>query len=229
MQAAMVALQNDYEEVNCSATDGSFTIPMHFRWPAPYHFLDSGIAQLLLTLGAASIIDVGAGSGQYGAWLETRRRRGEANVPAWRGVDGATNIEQFTRTKGAPGAAVRYANVCDARVDLGAPAEWAMSLEVGEHLPESCLGTYTRLLARSATRGLLLSWAHPGQGGHCHISTRSGEWVKATFGRFGWALDAELTARARNASKLGWLRRNIMAFRPGAPVSTSSALSRLFG
>ena len=121
MQAAMLALQNDYEEVNCSATDGSFTIPMHFRWPAPYHFLDSGIAQLLLTLGAASIIDVGAGSGQYGAWLETRRRRGDANVPAWRGVDGATNIEEFTRTKGAPGAAVRARGAGDAPRGMATP------------------------------------------------------------------------------------------------------------
>ena len=78
----------EYEQVNCSKTDGSFTLGAS-RWPAPYHFLDGGLAPLLLELiGQKTLLDVGAGSGQYGAWFESKRQHGAMNVPLWRGVDG---------------------------------------------------------------------------------------------------------------------------------------------
>ena len=203
----------EYEQVNCSKTDGSFTLGAS-RWPAPYHFLDGGLAPFLLEfIGEKTLLDVGAGSGQYGAWFESKRQHGAMNVPLWRGVDGAKDIENFTRHHGPPGSLVTHANLCDRSLSLE-PSDWVMSLEVGEHLPEQCLDTYCRLLAKTAKVGMLLSWARPGQDGKCHISTRTEDWVRESFLSLGWALDEAMTERARNASQLPWLRLNAMVLRP---------------
>ena len=98
--------------VSC-ATSGAFEIDADARWPAPFHYVDSGLARIILEIvGTASLLDVGAGSGQYGAWFEAARQRGEP-APSYSAVDGATNIEAFTRAHGPPGALVRHHNLCD--------------------------------------------------------------------------------------------------------------------
>lgn len=209
--AQLNAAAGDEANVTCDA-DGSFAVP-ETRWPAPYHMLDAGVAAAAQRLvGAAGLLDVGAGSGQYGAWFEARRRAGDAAVPAWSGVDGARNIERFTRRMGPPGARVTHANLCDANLSLRA-REWAMSLEVGEHLPSGCIGAYTRTLSRAATRGLLVSWAHEHQGGKCHISTRSASWVEKTFQALGWTVHWPSTRAARASAELPWLRKNLFVLR----------------
>ena len=212
--ASAVALAKEwgYADKNCT-NDGSFTVQGK-HWPAPYHFVDAGLARFLIGIvGGASLLDVGAGSGQYGSWFFEQRQKQAGAVPAWRGVDGAANVEEFTRTRGPPGSLVSHANICDPRLVLPS-ATWLMSLEVGEHLPSACLATYIRLLSRTARDGLVLSWARVGQGGHCHISTRSEGWVRDALGRTGWAADEALTARARAAASLGFLKRNVLVFRP---------------
>ncbi len=205
--------------VNCSS-DGSFRVPEDV-WPAPYHMLDRGLAlSIARVVGSASLLDIGAGSGQYGAYFHELRRSGRADVPAWRGVDGAANIESFTLRRGPPGARVRHANICDA-ARARAPAEradWVMSLEVGEHLPSSCLGTYRELLHRSNRRGILLSWARPGQGGRCHVSLREPAWVVSSFESLGYAVDHPATEQARSAADLKWMQHNFLVLRRAPPV-----------
>ena len=193
---------------NCTG-DGSFSLDMKASWPGPLHFLDSGLAKFILeTVGDRSLLDVGAGSGQYGAFFEQQRERRIA-VPAWRGIDGATNVEEFTRKHGPAGSLTRHANICDETL-RPKPAEWVMSLEVGEHLPASCLTSYVQLLSRCARRGIFVSWAPPGQAGHCHVSTRGERWVRETFAQLGWEKDEALTRRAQNASTLWYLKRNTL-------------------
>ena len=210
--SAAVALAAEWGYADNCTTDGSFIVQGK-HWPAPYHVVDAGLARLLVDIvGRTSLLDVGAGSGQYGAWfLEAAQKQPGAAVPAWRGVDGAANVEEFTRTRGPPGSLVSHANICDPRLTLPS-AEWVMSLEVGEHLPGSCLEAYCQLLSRTARTGLVLSWARVGQGGHCHISTRSERWVREAFGKLGWTADEPLTARAREAARLEYLKRNVIVF-----------------
>ena len=201
---------------NCTG-DGSFDLSNWTKWPAPFHILDTGLATAVLeTLANQTLLDVGAGSGQYGAWFEEARRQHVA-APEWRGVDGGADVEEFTRKYGPPGSLTTQANICDPALELK-PSEWAMSLEVGEHLPSWCLVTYIRLLSRSARRGLFLSWAHPGQAGHCHVSSRSERWVRESFGVFGWTADETLTAKARAAARLWYLKRNTFVFRRDRPA-----------
>ena len=200
--------------VNCSYEDGTFE-RLVGPWPAPYHFLDKGIANAIAAIvGSASLLDVGAGSGQYGAHFYKSRRAGET-APVWLGIDGASNVEAFSRT-GPPGAGVAYANICDApRQQTAARVrqDWVMSLEVGEHLPLTCLPTYTALLHRANRRGLLLSWARPGQPGKCHVSPRSPEALVAEFEGLGYALDEAETERARRNASFVWMKKNFMVLR----------------
>ena len=153
---------------NCSGSDGSFSFAGLSTWPGPMNILDAGLAQIVLEIvGSRSLLDVGAGSGQYGAWFEAQRQRAASvPVPAWRGVDGGDSIEEYTRRYGPPGSLTRQVKLCDPALRLP-PASWAMSIEVGEHLPEACLHSYVSLLSRSARTGLIVSWAHSGQSGYC--------------------------------------------------------------
>jgi hypothetical protein len=42
--------------------------------------------------------------------------------------------------------------------------------QVGEHIPAAAMDAFLGNLLRHARRGLVLSWAVPGQGGHFHIN-----------------------------------------------------------
>ena len=200
--------------VNCSYEDGTFE-RLVGPWPAPYHFLDEGIANAIATIvGSLSLLDVGAGSGQYGAYFYASRRAGRP-APAWSGIDGASNVDAFSRT-GPPGAGVSHANICDpARREASARVrkDWVMSLEVGEHLPSTCLPAYTALLHWANRRGLLLSWARPGQPGKCHVSPRSPESLVTEFEALGYVLDEAATAGARQNASFAWMRKNFLVLR----------------
>ena len=88
-----------------------------------------------------------------------------------------------------------------------------MSLEVGEHLPERCLSAYVHLLHTMNREGIVLSWAHPGQGGTCHISNRAKRDVVALWTFFGYEEDREEVVRMRKMSTMPWLRENIFVLR----------------
>ena len=61
--------------------------------------------------------------------------------------------------------------------------------------------------------GIVLSWAHPGQGGTCHISNRAKRDVVALWTFFGYVEDREEVVRMRKMSTMPWLRENIFVLR----------------
>jgi len=195
-------------------TDGGFSF-RHLRgWPARGTFLDGGVAMRVQALvGSKSVVDIGAGSGQYGAFFAERRALGEA-APSYTAFDGADGVEEYTSRYGKPGSLVRYANLCNASsLAHVPPSDWVMSLEVGEHLPERCLSAYIHLLHSMNREGIVLSWAHPGQGGTCHISNRAKRDVVALWTFFGYEEDREEVVRMRKMSTMPWLRENIFVLR----------------
>ena len=48
------------------------------------------------------------------------------------------------------------------------PADWVLTLEVGEHIPPQFMDTFLSNVVRHARHGVVMSWARPGQ-------TRPGE------------------------------------------------------
>ena len=218
---------------NCSAStdDGSFVLNDNATaWPAPHHFLDIGLANsMLLVVRNSTLLDIGAGSGQYGAYYDgynkslqhalqlrvsvnpTMGGHNRVGIPRYRGVDGMKNVEAYTSRFGPPGALVRYANICDSSLDLGVD-DWTMSFEVGEHLPDSCLADYIWLLDRTNRHGVLLAWsAHTS--GQCHVNPRPGSALICYFALLGYQLDRDATVHGRHRARLNWLKHDYLVLR----------------
>ena len=176
------------------------------------HHLDEGLAaQVQQLVKDATLLDVGAGTGMYGAHFHTLRARGQM-APTWMGFDGSPGVEQYTRANGPPGSLTRHADLCNASVNLPRRA-WAMSLEVGEHLPSFCMPTFLRLLDEGNIKGLILSWAVPEQAGSCHISNRPNEVVVSALGVLGFRLMQAETRRARESANYPWFRNTLGVYR----------------
>ncbi len=119
--------------------------------------LCSQLAQLFANL---SVADFGAGRGQYGKCLGTA-------VGQYTAYDGGEGVEAATD------GAVRFLDLSEPTW-LGRTFDWVMSLEVGEHIPKEQESAYVGNIVRHASRGVVLSWAVPGQGGHHHVNNQVG-------------------------------------------------------
>lgn len=84
------------------------------------HFMDPGIGPLLGEwLAGRRVVDLGAGSGQYGTQFEIQR----ANI-SYAGFDGALNVVEFTDGR------IAWADLTAPLLLPDGPADWALSLEV---------------------------------------------------------------------------------------------------
>ena len=186
---------------------------------------------LASVLKGANVVDLGAGLGQYEKYFDEGGHAGELRDPATRpasirACDGAENIEDFA-FKNAAG--VPYVSFCDLTspgVDLGGPpSDWAMSIEVGEHIAAGAHeAAYLGNLAAHGRVGIVCSWATPEQAGHHHVNGRSEPDVIATFAKLGYEYDKATSEKLRDASTLHWLQKTTFVFRkPGAVVAAAAA------
>ena len=180
-----------YDSVNAAgrtAGTSSFLIPEFHEYP------DEGVLQLISKIltrtdgRVNSLLDLGAGVGVYGRVLLS-----QIPVLSYHGIDGAGNVEEFT------GGFVRFA-------DLSKPAslpraEWAISLEVGEHINTKDESAFIANLHAHNCRGVILSWAVLGQAGHGHVNCNSNEYVTRLMEELGYRQNAQLTAQFKTQSK----------------------------
>lgn len=181
---------------------------------APYHVLDVPLVERIFeVLGPnCSVMDLGAGSGQYGRWLQNR-----SSALTYYGCDGALNVEQFTRG---------FIGWCDLTKPVHAPrADWVLSLEVGEHLPEHLAKAYLSNVHRLNTKGVILSWAVPGQAGKGHVNCQPNEWVQARMSDMGYRLNQKATDAGRAAAQFEWFRNTYMVFERTKPVDMNDVQS----
>ena len=148
------------------------------------------------TLGVrTSVVDLGAGAGRY------VERLCEAGYRC-RGVDATPGIEEIS------GGLVRQYDLTGTSLQdiRHAPHtfDWAISIEVGEHIPLHLERNYFRHCSMAAEEGLIVSWAVPGQRGRNHINCRTPEYVASCFGAMGWIIDEKNTAKARETAGKGW-------------------------
>lgn len=159
-----------------------------FGFPlASQHYLDDGIAASLLTMvHNQSVLDVGAGSGQYGRYFEHHR-----TSTHYTAIDGALNVEAFTD------GFVQWADLVLPYHRPGGPADWVVSLEVGEHIPARYEAAYFANLHRNNRCGVVLSWAVPGQSGRGHVNCRDNGYVAGEMRKLGYVLDEAATTSGR--------------------------------
>lgn len=76
-------------------------------------------------------------------------------------------------------------------------ADWVLSLEVAEHIPPSFEEMFLRNVVAHASKGVVISWAIPGQGGTGHVNVRSHEYVEQRFAKLGWVHDDRASSHLR--------------------------------
>ena len=165
------------------------------------YVLDLGLADALAsTLSGRSVVELGAGKGCYTAWLRA------AGVDA-RGFDGAPGVDRLT------GGLVQQADLT-LPLRLERPAEYALCLEVAEHIPRQHEAAFLDNLRRSGSRGLILSWStFAGQASNGHVNPRSNAWVVRQLVALGFEHDVVTQQRLRTSVRsLPWFRGSLLAF-----------------
>ncbi len=84
---------------------------------------------------------------------------------------------------------------------------------MGEHLPVQYETVFIENLHRNNTKGIVLSWAIEGQGGHGHVNERNNEYVRGRFEALGYTSDPVAEFYLRQHAALGWFKNTIMVFR----------------
>eukprot|EP01062_Namystynia_karyoxenos_P033986 TRINITY_DN2492_c0_g1_i5.p2 TRINITY_DN2492_c0_g1~~TRINITY_DN2492_c0_g1_i5.p2 ORF type:complete len:304 (+),score=102.50 TRINITY_DN2492_c0_g1_i5:68-913(+) len=163
------------------------------------YFIDLSLAEALSkTFANSSVMELGAGKGCYSAYMTAKGVRVTS-------VDGAPGITRLTN-----GAVTQHDLTIPAK---WAPRDWVMCLEVAEHVPAAHEDALLDNMHRHNTKGLVLSWAVPGQDGRGHVNERPNDYVVNKLARLGYRLDAAGTATLRaSISKLPWFRSTLMKF-----------------
>ncbi|CAJ1359499.1 unnamed protein product, partial [Effrenium voratum] len=177
--------------------------------------LDKGLLQGLLKLlpRDASVADLGAGAGQYAKWLN------DTGLVSATAFDGSPDIHLVTR------GVVNLA-------DLGKPLQlwrrfdWALCLEVAEHIPAELTATFLDNLDRHTDQGLVITWARPGLQGLGSANPLSQDQALALIRQHTTftELNEELTAALRAACSIPHLADTLLVMtRPGQPAAAAAA------
>merc|ERR1712232_715467 len=146
------------------------------------HIIESIQKPLYEFLGPGkSLADIGAGVGQLKVALD----RINADID-YTGFDGGANIMEMEGVH-APVANDDHhiiPKLCwvDASkpFDIHRTFDAVLSKEVGEHIPKEGEGAFMDNLVRLAQPNggrIILTWAHPGQGGHGHVNEQPKEYI----------------------------------------------------
>jgi hypothetical protein len=169
------------------------------------HKTDIGLLSFLLNFFVrekATIYDLGCGAGAYSKAFRAA------------GLD----IECYD---GSPHAEKMSDGLCSTRdlaypVDLE-PRDWVLSLEVGEHVPKDFEKVFIDNVTKLANKGMILSWAVPGQDGFGHYNCQPNDYIISEVQSRGFTHDADLQEQLRDnirANKGFWYFENtLMAFR----------------
>lgn len=156
----------------------------------------------------ATVLDLGCGLGQYGKYLQEVFPQ-----LTWLGLDGSEQIEEATN------GFVKFTDLSnDLPLDYQHPWTFVMSIEVAEHLPRSMEPHFVYNVVKWAQKGIVMSWAKVGQGGHHHVNCQSKEYVHCAMRLLGFESDESLKARmveaASKDTKLPHLKSTVDVFVP---------------
>ena len=165
---------------------------------------------LMRLFAGGSVLDLGAGLGQYEMnWVREGNVGSRPDqISSLRMFDGAENVEAVTNGR------VRWADLTEPLEDVE-PADWVLSLEVGEHIPSgNATNTFVYNLQHHSKKGIVVSWAVPGQGGHHHINNMDADGVLSLFSGFEFdaALSMTLRQEASREPCCSWFEKTIYVF-----------------
>ncbi|XP_046575998.1 uncharacterized protein LOC124284001 [Haliotis rubra] len=166
------------------------------------HLCDKPLAgYLALFFQNQTVASFGDGPGDYKKFLDSTNR-----LRAYDAFDGAPYGRETS------GGVVQFA---DLTVPLyGLPLyDWIISLEVAEHIPTKSEDVYIDNIVRHAKKGIVLSWAVPGQGGLQHINNRPLAYVQNLLSSKGFDTDIVASKQLQEKATFPWLKRNVYVYR----------------
>tara|TARA_B110000444_G_scaffold261027_1_gene310574 strand:- start:145 stop:879 length:735 start_codon:yes stop_codon:yes gene_type:complete len=96
---------------------------------------------------------------------------------------------------------------------LGKKFDWVISLEVGEHLPPKYEDIYINNLHKHTSKGIIMSWAVPRQGGDGYVNERDNSYIRSKFEALGYESNMEAEKILRKSSSLWWFKKTVFVFR----------------
>ena len=142
------------------------------------------------------VLDIGCGMGLYVRALNA------SGVSAM-GIDGNPHTPELTGGE---------CGVADLTSPITHEADWVVCLEVGEHVPVEHEESVFTNVTTCARRGIIMSWATPGQDGLSHVNEQPPEFVRQRIEARGFRLNPSETERLRSRSTLPWFQRNLQVF-----------------
>jgi len=91
--------------------------------------------------------------------------------------------------------------------------DWAVTLEVLEHIPAEYEQIALDNVARVAGEGIVLSWAIPGQPGFHHINNQPMQHVDEVMAARNFQQDPTASKQLREAATFEVFRRNVNVYR----------------
>lgn len=155
-----------------------------------------------------SLLDLGCGTGAYTKELQN------VCVSA-KGYDGNPNTYKISKG---------LCNVADlSKKQEFDKVDWILSLEVGEHIPKEFEDVLLDNICSHSTKGVILSWAVPGQPGDGHVNCQSNDYIIDKMLDQGFIIDWDLSFQLRESATLWWFKDTIMCFKKSPiPKSTNS-------
>ena len=182
------------------------SIHEHGFWTDSFneHRFDKGLANAiavyLTSQNVKDCADFGCGTSAYYV-----RHLNKQNIYC-EGFDG--NPNSYNISKG-------LVNVLDLALsfDLNKKYEYAICLEVGEHIPKEYEKILIDNLHRHNTKGIILSWAIEGQGGRGHVNEQNNQYIKNIFSSLGYKNDIDAENRLRSLANFSHFKRTVMVFK----------------
>lgn len=144
---------------------------------------------------AKKVLDLGCGTGGYIKFL----KKNNINAIGVDNCDICKDIEKWDLTK-------PYYNLSD----------YVQSFEVGEHIPKKYESIFIENICNNAKKGIIMSWALPGQGGDGHINERSTLYIIRKIEKYGFKLNRDKTNKIRqnitNSPMFIYFRHNLLIF-----------------
>ena len=160
-----------------------------------------------------SVSELGAGVGRYKRHVDASGLAGP-----YVAYDGLTNVTLMTRGR------VQFA---DLTVDnpFIRRSDFALSLEVAEHIPPKYEKVLLRNYDRANRQGIVLSWSNLGssQSNHGHVNPKRKSMVRLLFSKYGYSEDRNASAYLRQCATFLYLKRGIQVFRRTTNISLPQA------
>ena len=166
------------------------------------HYYDdilcNSLIKYLKDQNCKSVIDIGCGHGNYTKSII------DSGILC-DGFDGNPNTAEITK------------GLCEIKdfsklQEFTVLYDYALSLEVAEHIPPEYESIFIENLINCNTKGLILSWAIPGQSGHGHFNERDNDYVIKTITEKGYTYNIKQTNILRKEVDFPWFQNTLLIF-----------------